>query len=76
MLILAVLGLHCCAGNFVSGFLVPANGDYSLIVAAWLLAAVASLVADYGLESTHSVLMTHRLSCAMARGIFPNEGSK
>ena len=49
MLILAVLGLHCCAGDFVFVFPVPANGGYSLIVAAWLLAAVASLVADYGL---------------------------
>ena len=43
--ILAVTGLHCCAGFS----LVAASRSHSLVVVCRLLIEVASLVAEYGL---------------------------
>ena len=43
--ILAVLGLHCCAGFS----LIAGSGDYSLVAVRGLLIVVASLVVEHGL---------------------------
>ena len=54
--------LRCCAG-------------YSLVVAHRLLIAVASLVAEHGLESPASVAVVPVLSCSEVCGIFLDHGS-
>ena len=43
-LLMAVLGLHCCAGS-----LVAARGGYSPVAVHGLIIAVASLVAEHAL---------------------------
>ena len=68
--------------------LVAANGGYSLVVVLRLLHSVASLVAENGLQSTGfsswgsralerslSGCGSHWLSCSVAHGIFPDQGS-
>ena len=78
-LFLAALGLCCC---------VPASSSCSeqgllFIAVHGLLAAVASLVAEHRLQArglqqlchAGSVVVVHRLSCAEACGIFPDQGS-
>ena len=63
--VLAVLGLHSCAG-------------FSLVAVWGHLIAVASLVAEHGLKvawaqelwCTGSIVVAHRLSCLSACGIF------
>ena len=58
-----MLGLHCCAGFS----LVVASGGYSLISVCGLLIAVASLVAEDGLQGMWaSVVDTLGLSCSAA----------
>ena len=52
---------HCCAG-------------FCLVVVHGLLIAVASLVAEHGLQSTSSLVVAHRVSCSTACGIFPDQG--
>ena len=42
-----MLGLHCCEGFFS---LIAESKDSSLVVVVGLLIAVASLVAEHGLE--------------------------
>ena len=77
--LLTVLGLHCCTG-FFSG--------YSLAEVCGLLIVVASPVEEHrpqgmwasaaavpGLQSTGSVVVVHALSCPVACGIFPDQGS-
>ena len=67
--------------------LVVASGGYSLVEVLGLLIAVASLVAECRLEggrtsvaavpmpqSTGSIAVGLRLSCFLARGIFPDQG--
>ena len=49
------------------------SGGYSLVVVGEFLIAVASLVAEYGLQSTGSVVVVQRLSCFAASGIFPDQ---
>ena len=49
-LFMAVLGLHCCTGFS----LVEASMGYPLGVLCWLLIAVASLVAEHGLQGTQA----------------------
>ena len=51
----------------------PAVG-YSLVAELRLLIAVASLVVEYGLWSTDSVIVAHKLSCPVACGIFLEQG--
>ena len=46
-LLLTVLGLPCCAGVF---FLVAVSGGCSLVEVHGLLVAIASLVAERGLQ--------------------------
>ena len=36
---------------------------------------MGSVVADLGLQSTVSAVVAHRLSCSVAGGIFPEQGS-
>ena len=55
--------------------LVVPSGGYSLVVVGEFLIAVASLVAEYGLWSTGSLVVVQRLSCFAACGIFPDQGS-
>ena len=47
----------------------------SLAARALTLGRVGSAVADPGLESTGSVVVAVRLSCSMAGGVFPDQGS-
>ena len=69
---LSVLGLHRCPGFS----LVVGNGGCSPAVVCGLLAAVASLVAEHGLEGTWaSVVVANGLSCPAAYGIIPVQGS-
>ena len=54
---------------------IAVSGGYSL-VAVWWLTVVASLIAEYGLQSTQTlVVMAHRLSCPATCGTFPDQGS-
>ena len=46
-----------------------ASRDCSLVVARRVLITVASLTVEHGLQSTGSVVVAHRLSCAVACGI-------
>ena len=55
--------------------LVAVSRGHSLVDEHWLLIAVASLVAEHGLQSAGSVLVAHRLSCLSACGIFQDQGS-
>ena len=57
-LILAVLGLHCFEGFSLA----VVSGGCSLILVRGFLVEVAFLVVE------------HRLSCLLARGIFPGQG--
>ena len=59
---LAVLALSCCSG-------------FSLVAVCGLLTAVTSSVATPGLESTDSIAVAQRVSCSVACGIFPYQGS-
>ena len=47
----------------------------SLGAVCWLLIAVASLLWRSGSGARASVVLAHGLSCAAARGIFPDQGS-
>ena len=47
--VLAVLGLHCCAGFFFF-FLAAASGGYSQVAVCRLLIAMASRVAEHRLQ--------------------------
>ena len=70
-LFLAAQGLCCCVGFS----LVVASGGYSLVsVHGLLLIAVASLLVEHGLEAHWLQLLTCRLSCSTACGIFPDQG--
>ena len=83
-LFLAVLHLHFCRGFS----LVMESRAYSLVVVLGFLFAEAlfavehglwgtqdSAVGARGLWSTGSIVVTHRLSCSVACGIFPDQGS-
>ena len=65
---LAVLGPLCRVGFF----LVVASVDGSLAAAHEVLTAVAPLVV---FRHAGSAAVAHSLSCLMARGIFPDQGS-
>ena len=55
--------------------LVVATGGYSLAVELWLLVAVDSVVAEYGIRTqAGSLFVAHRLSCPTACGLFLNQG--
>ena len=79
-LFLAVLGLRCCAWAFSS------CGEQGLLFVAvrGLLIAVASLVAEHGLQvpglqqlwHMGSVVVAHGLSCSVACGGLPGPGLK
>ena len=69
--LLAVLGLRCCSRAFSS----CREQVYSSLRVHGLLIAVPSLVAEHGLYSPGSVVVAHRLSCSVAFGIFPDQGS-
>ena len=65
---------HCCTRTF--SFV-----SYSLVAVRELLISVAPLVAEHGfqvlrlqqLQRMSSAVATHRLSCSMACGIFPDQ---
>ena len=70
-LFLAALGLRCC----MRLSLVAASGGYPLLQRAgfslqWLL-----LLWSMGSRCTGSVVVAHRLSCSVACGILPDQGS-
>ena len=64
--------LFGCTGSLLPRWLslVVANRGSSLVVMHGLLITVASLVVEYGLYSSGSVVVGHRLSCSAACGIF------
>ena len=87
------MATHCsiylffgCSGSSMLHELVSSCGERVLLCsccALWLLIAVASLVAEHGLQgtqasavaapglySTGSVVVAHRLNCSRACGIF------
>ena len=79
-----MLGLRCYTGFS----LVATSKGCSLVAVCRLLTVVASLVSENGLygtqapvaavprlDCTGSVVRVHRLSCSMACGIFPDQGS-
>ena len=68
---MVALGLHCCALAFSS----CSQQGYSLL-AVNRLTAVASLAAEPRLQGVGAVVVVHRLSCSLAYGIFPDQGSK
>ena len=72
-LFLAVLGLHCCAWAFSS------CGEWGLLFLAVVgfLTAVTSLVAEraQALGVQTSAVVAHGLSCSMACGTVPDQGS-
>ena len=71
-LFLAALGLCCYSWTFSS----CGSGGHSLAVVCGLLTAVAPLVSGHRLWGTWaSVVVAYRLSCPMARGVFPDQGS-
>ena len=73
-LLLAVMGLGCCAGFLWllrAGLLLAA----APLVEHGLEGAQASVGAAPGLSSTGSVVAAHRLSCSETRAIFPDQGS-
>ena len=91
-LFLAALGLHCCARAFSScgnwGLLFVAVHGLLIVVASLAtehglqvhglqqLWHLDSVVVARGLQSTGSVVVAHGLSCSIACGIFPDQGSK
>ena len=79
ILLLAALGLRYCAG-----FLQLGRAEATLCCTARAsLVAVASLVAEHGLQArglqqlwhAGSVVVAHGLCCSTACGIFPDQGS-
>ena len=78
-LFLAALGLCCCVLAFSS----CSKRGLLFIVVCGLLIAVASLVAEHGLQAhglqqlwhAGSVVVAHGLSCSAACGVFPDQGS-
>ena len=71
-LFLAALGLRCCARAFSS------CGEQGLLLIAvhGLLITEASLCCGaWALGVRASVVVVHRLSCSVACGIFPEQGS-
>ena len=83
-LILAALGLRCCA----QAFLQLQRAGATLCCGAWAshcsgfsccgaraLGVRASVVVSRGLQSAGSVAVAHGLSCSVACGIFPDQGS-
>ena len=75
-LFLTVLDLCCCMGF---SLVVASKGCPPAVVLA-LLTAVASLVAEHGLQGTgasgvRALVGVHRLSCSKACGILPVKGS-
>ena len=91
ILFLAALGLRSCARAFSScgerGLLIIAVRRLliavaSLVVEHWLqvlglqqLWRMGSVVVACRLQSAGSVVVVHRLSCSLACGIFPDQGS-
>ena len=61
ILVLSVLGLHCCTWAFSS----CSKRGLLFVVVLRLLIVVASLVAEHRLWSAGSVAMVHRLSCSI-----------
>ena len=69
-LFLAVPGLLAACGLSLAAVM-----GYSLVALHRLLIAVASLISEDGaLEQAGSGVAAHRLSCPVARGIFPTQG--
>ena len=65
----ARLGLHCCTWAFCS----CAQGLLELQCEGFFLRWL--LVAEHGLQGAGSAVVAHRLSCPVACGIFPDQGS-
>ena len=88
---LAALGLRCCVRAFSSsceqGLLFVVVRELLLAVASLVaqhrlqarglqqLWHAGSVVVAHGLQNAGSVVVAHRLSCSVACGIFPDQGS-
>lgn len=74
--ILAVLGLHHCAGSF-SSCGEPTSHCSIPCCSTWAQGSghAGSVAVAPGLQGTDSVVVAHRFSCPGARGIFPDRGS-
>ena len=66
-----MLGLRCCARAFSS----CAEQGILFIAVRGLLIALASLVAEHDSRHAGSVVVARGLSCSVACGIFPDQGS-
>ena len=79
-LIMAALGLRCCAQGFS---LLVESGGYCLVAARKLLLLVVSLVSEHKLQAfglqylqlMGLAVVVHRLGCSEACGMFPDQGS-
>ena len=75
--------LVCIARKTVNSYLIVASGGDSLVVGRRLLTAVASLTVEHGpwgmqasvAAALGSVALGPGLSCSVACGIFPDQGS-
>ena len=66
-----MLGLPCCVGlslAAVQGLLIAGASP-------WALGHLGSVVVAPGLQSSGSVVVAHGISCSMACGTFPDQGS-
>ena len=80
-LLLALLGLHCCAGSSLVQRAGATLNLWCVSISLWWFFFGTSgfrhmgfSVVAPGLKSTGSVVMENRLCCPLARGIFPDQG--
>ena len=69
-LLAATLGLHCCAGLSPGA----GSGGHPLVAGPRLLIAVATPVAEHGLQSWRSAVVVCGLTCYEACGVFLDQG--
>ena len=70
--------LVCIARKTVNSYLIVASGGDSLVVGRRLLTAVASLTVEHGpwgMQASVAAALGSGLSCSVACGIFPDQGS-
>ena len=70
-LFLVALGLCCCEGLSLVGV----SGGYPLAVTHGLLIVWLLLLQSTGSRLAGSVVAAHRLSCPLAHGVLPDQGS-
>ena len=70
-----LFGCAGCSLLHTGSALVAASRGFCLVVTHGLLAAVASLVADHGLQGARAQQCDHGVRCPTACGIFRDQGS-